>query len=631
MVLFIPIVHGSGDLVIYLEEVGKVTSYYDEYYIVQVDGEITFRNFQNTSLYNIDIPFQLPGLQIRQLNATEGIDLSPTRLTLMSLGAYENLTFRYRINGITSEWFRTDQSILRSGIESQSDTKVYSSLMGRLQKAEIDNQTTGQSGRLISFDVYNPTGYRFKINGITVTKTAEMNPNQAISTWHFPQDLLTNVVGGDLKTTIVAADQQYLEPYTRWVADFFDQNATEGEIYWLNTDIYIDDVSFDGYSNITLYTLDDLYKILPNATNVTENMTSIDLPFLDTRIFLRKFISDRQMTYGKTVEVTLLINNLDSDTITPDIVDSIPSGFSTLDVDEGGLQVGRNLSWEDFSVNSRSGKRITYNLLYNDNDSIGLDYFMPAKLTWGNREVFSQSIPFIRKYIPEKKVFVQKKVKFLNDEDIEVTIQVQNLGEASLTDIIVKEYLTSDNEFKEVTQRFESKGVWKVDKITQGDVWETKYVTDKTNVLSILPEIYGVPTANVMKTIIMTHSVSARFSIIERRMVEFVGLGALAAVLFYILLPPNFFRSRRKSQIKKIAVMENELAGLRSDTGTPNEEIEESHKKIIEENGKPKKERFKKAPPPTPEEKKTSRDKFEDEIKMNQEILEKMKKSFKGD
>ena len=54
LVVVLPGVVSQQEVRIVISETGKVTSYYDEYFIAQSDGTITIKNPQNTSLFNIE-------------------------------------------------------------------------------------------------------------------------------------------------------------------------------------------------------------------------------------------------------------------------------------------------------------------------------------------------------------------------------------------------------------------------------------------------------------------------------------------------------------------------------------------------------------------------------------------------
>ncbi len=628
LLVFLPAVSAQEMFLIDIVEKGKVTSYYDDYYIVQIYGNITLTNTQNSSLYNIEIPFRLPGLQIRALNSTGKANLFQTVITIFGLDPNESITFPYKISGITVEEFRTDQALLKTAIEARGDTQIYSNLLGSLSKSEIETHSTGSPGRLITFQVVNPSAYRFKIDEARVIKTPGMDPNSVITEWNFPDDITEQRVGGKSieAVALIPQPKPFLLPYERWTVDFFDDNATEGEVYWLSTDIYIQDILVTGRANITRYDQDDLYIIISNVTNITENVT--DIEFLEDRIFLRKFVSDRQMSYGKSVDITLLINNLDSSIIKPKLLDSVPEGFTFGSVGLNGTVNGRNLTWDGFEVPARGSIRIEYKVTYEDNDSVGLDYFLPAALTWKGDTIYSQTIPFVRKYIPEKKLFVQKKVKFLNDDDIEVIITLQNLGESPLVNLVLKEFLSTENEFKEVTQKFESKGVWKIPSIEQGATWETSYVTDRTNVLNSFPEVFGVPTNSVMKTIIMSHELKSSLSIFKAKTIELIGIIVILFSVLYYFFPPHYLRSRRKRDVKKVAVIENELAKLRYQTGTPKEKIEEGHEKLVQRYSKKGVPKAAVQPKDQKSDHKKKHDSFENDLQKNKEMLDKMKETF---
>lgn len=630
-----PVVFSKQNFVVTIRESGKITSYYDEYYIVQVYGNLTLSNKENSSLFDVKLPLRLPGVGIRTLNKSARMHLDDMSVGTYALDPLSNQTVEYKISGITSQEIRTDQPIMMTAFELYGTDRIYSNLMATLRKSEIENQSAGRPSRLITVEVKNPTGYWFKVDRFEVIKTKDLNPSQQLRKWNFPEDYLQIKVDGKGRLIEVGMEKEHLYPYETWTMDILDDNASEGEVYWVTTDIYIEDFEFVLWSNISVYTVEDLIEILENQTNITENVSDIS-SFFEERLFVRKFVSDNHMTYGKTINVTLLINNLDSTPITPFLEDPIPSGFRLVSTSGNSSLRRSNVSWSNFRVGARGSERFTYSLFYGDNDSLGLDYFLPARLVSKNQEIFSQAIPFIRKYIPEKKIFLQKKVRMLSDEDIEVVIQLQNLGEAGLDNIVLKEYLDETNEFKEVTQKFESKGVWKIPSIEQGATWETKYVTDQKNVLSTLPEIYGVPSSSVFRTIIMSHEVSSTYSLFGRKAIETIGIIVLVVSVVYYLLPQRLIRNRRKKDTRKLAVIEGELSSLRTATGTKSGEVEATPKTILQRLGgsrrheeaaahKPK------APQPVNDSGKEKRREFEDEIRRNQELLEKMKANFSED
>lgn len=385
--------------------------------------------------------------------------------------------------------------------------------IGTLQKAPLEDVATGGqiNTRLVSARYQNPTTFPYYINSATVIKTATLDPNNELEKWTFTKE------------------NGQLMPGETWKIDVYDRNAFEGEIYWLSSDMYIRDIFYNESSNFSFFTQDDLFKLEDNSTNVTEELIT-SLSYLSDRVFLTKRISSKVVNPGDVVTVTLLANNFATAAITGVAVeDTIPEGFEFVD-SRFGTADDRKISWTNVTLNSKETRRIEYKIRYTDEDAVGIDYFSAAKLMYGNKEVYSQAIPYIRSYIPKKQLFVQKSINFISDDEVRVDITLQNVGESHIDSIVLNDYLAPNSEFREITQTFTNKGVWKIDRIEKDSTWEVSYVTDSVGVLNTFPVVFGIEDKSVLKTVILSNIISTNLQISTVRFVEIGGIIALLII-----------------------------------------------------------------------------------------------------
>jgi len=537
-----------------IDERGKIVSFYDQYYVYQLNGTVSITNPSNHTLNNIELPLYVSTLDVRTNYSKSYNYMSPNEIYVYKLGPESTETFNYRLLGISTEDLSRDgDSVLANGIE-MLQPKVYSNLMGSLKKAPLEDPAyTGRNARLISVELRNPTDYEYNIEKVEVIKTAEMDPNAELDHWSF------------------TGDKEVLKAYEGWDFDFIDKNASQGEVYWLSTDIYIDQILINASSNISRFDQDDLFFFQPNATlNESYNES---VPLLSDRIYLRKTASTTLMTPGQTVNMTVLVNNLEPRPVSFTVRDKVPGGFEVLSVDDGRM-AGRNATW-NVTLSAGTAKRLKYRLRYEDPDTLGLDYFPPATLTYMGKEYYSQNIPFVRKYIPEKRVFVQKKVKFLSGDEVRVTLSVQNLGESSLENVMLKDHLLSTAEFREITQAPVERATWRIGRLNRSSTWETTYVTDRMSVFNAVPELYGVPRSAVMQTVILSNFVSSSFSIVSTHAVEIIGIVSLIVIFVLYFVPPSFFSRTKRRQKRDLRLMSGELRSLRDKTDYHNQSLEQ--------------------------------------------------------
>jgi len=161
------------------------------------------------------------------------------------------------------------------------------------------------------------------------------------------------------------------------------------------------------------------------------------------------------------------------------------------------------------------------------------------------------------------------------DDDVEVTLTLQNLGEAKVENLVLKEFLKAENEFKEISLAPESKGVWKIDELNQGEIWKVTYVTDQKTNLNSLPELFGVPRESILKTIILNNLVKSSFFISASKVIEYVGLTIVVVAGLIILLVQVRDMQKKKKKKKSDKAAEGNAKEIAKETSTMIEGVKE--------------------------------------------------------
>jgi len=526
LIVSMPVLAQSADeMTFYMYEGGKITSFYDDYYIYRINGNISITNPTNVSIQPFTIPLYLSTLDIKDINTSLDF-FKGGKLVLAGIGPRTTVTIPYKIVGISTEWLNIgNKSILYNAI-TYFDSKVYSSLMGSLKKGPLEQfNVTGRNARIITARFDNPTGFRYFIDKVKIIKTPGVDITNELRVWNFPEDDEFDKT----RTT--------LEPYETWVVDFLDKNASEGEVYWLTSDIYMKDLVFLQNHSIRLYDQDDLF-IPFNDTNITENETD-KIGLLSDRLFIRKFSSLQLINPTDVVNITLVVNNLEPHDVSIRIEDEILDGFKVVNLPPNSELIVRDnktFILINANVSYSESRRIVYQVEYVDFESVGQDFFPSAELTYKNKSFYSQRVYFIRQYIPEKRVFVQKRLKYMEGDDVEVKLMVQNMGESKIEHLVLKEFLEASDEFKEISVAFENKGVWKIETLGQGEIWEVRYVTNQNTNLNSLPELYGVPKESILKTIILNNMVKTGFFTSAAKVIEYIGLTVVVVTGLIVIL-----------------------------------------------------------------------------------------------
>ena len=111
VLLLLPVVHAEGfDL--YVDEVGKVTSFYDKYYIARVNGTLTVTNPSEADFFNVIVPTYMSTYTVTSVKNTATSYIDETGIYIFKLPANSSVIFDYQIGGISTEKFHGNDSAI---------------------------------------------------------------------------------------------------------------------------------------------------------------------------------------------------------------------------------------------------------------------------------------------------------------------------------------------------------------------------------------------------------------------------------------------------------------------------------------------------------------------------------------
>jgi hypothetical protein len=512
----------SGLLYVNIIETGKVISYYDEFYVVQVSGTASFYNGYNSTVFDIVVPASLPYLSLYEKD-TDYFNFNS--FYFLQFTPFETKELQFEIRGVTPvDPMINNMSVLRSAMFNFKP-RMYAFIKTSIDKAPIEELTVNTSRvksiknrRLITAIIENPSNTVFNISSVKVIKTGSENITAEMKRWTFPENEQYITLGAN----------------SIWKEDIFDYNCTEGEVYWLSVDVVFDVQSYiNGTHTILRFNQDELELINKtlNESEIYGNITS----YLEHLLFMKKSYSKTYFVPGDTVDVDIRVNNFAPIARIINVTDFIPYGFKVISDASANFSSNTTLYWNRV-VNPDSSLAIRYSLEYTDEDTLGLDYFEPAILKYTNETFYSQRVSFVRQYIPEKKIFVQKKLESSINDDYLVTIKVQNLGESTLKDLHIKEFLDEGNQFREITISPISKGLWRIPELKKNDIWEVSYITDENQALTTLPAILGVQDSVVLKTLVFEQTVRNEWIISTINIIEKIGVGIIIAIPVLLII-----------------------------------------------------------------------------------------------
>jgi hypothetical protein len=532
-----------GALYVNISESGKVISYYNEFYVVQVSGTATFYNAYNSTLFDIFVPANLPYLTLFETQNTSFFQGSS--FSFLQFAPFETKEISYEIRGVTPiDPMIDNKSVLTSAMFNLTP-KMYAFIRTKIIKAPIEEITLNTTGvksiknrRLITAVIENPTDMTYNLSGIKIIKTGSENITAELKRWTYPED------GGFITLGVKEI----------WKKDIFDYNCTEGEVYWITLDIVfvvhsiISDIN--GIHHVLRFNQDELELI--NKTLNESELAGNPGSYLEHLLFMKKSYSKTYFVPDDIVDVDIRINNFAPIARAVNITDYIPYGFRVVTDDNANFSSNTTLYWNRV-INPDSSLAIRYTLEYFDEDTLGLDFFEPAILKYINETFYSQRISFVRQYIPENKLFVQKKIQSSINNEYVVTLKVQNLGEGTINEIHIKEFLDVKSQFREITLSPIDKGIWSIPQLKKNEVWEVSYITDDNIALTTLPAVLGIQNSVVLKTLIFEQTVRNEWIRNAIPLIEKIGIGVIITIplVLFILNRKNKLRKRRQNVRQK--------------------------------------------------------------------------------
>ncbi len=373
---------------------------------------------------------------------------------------------------------------------------------------DVNGTPAGNTTRLVSSDIRNPTDFDYYFSKISLYGSQSSNP--MFDT-------------GDLIKTF---SNITVSGYSYKIIDFFDENSNDYSVYWISYDMNIANIFNRGLERINTNIDSEDYDV--NSRDV--NSSNFE-PFV-----LKKSVDKTVVRSGEEFKVTLKIVNLnDFEVFDLSLVEELPKGYEVKDVSsEVKITDGSKLIFTIDSIDEYGTYVISYTLV-NSDDLKGITYLKPAQLSYKDQTYYSEGILVINDLLPDKKVFVQKEVEYLDDDYARVTIKVRNLGSILLENILVSDIIDENAIIKEISKIFEERGVWRIKTLKPGDEWEVTYVVERNSQLDFLPNIFGVEKENVYGTLVSSEEIITVFGE-QPRTIEKVGMGlAVGLLIFYLL------------------------------------------------------------------------------------------------
>lgn len=500
-------------------------------YRLKVNGTLSITNPSEISnIFEFNIPIELDSLigitPYKISSSSDNFDFTSDVIRYYFIKPKETVSTGYFIYGIINEdMYNQISSNDSSFLEYySSDFKMYSNAIVNLQKPQregyeyaddvnnsnrnVTSTPLGDTQRLISSDIRNPTDYDYHFTELNLYGSQSSNP----------------MYGSENKLTTF--NNITVGPYSSKVIDFFDVNSNDYAVYWVSYDFNI----VHKFSRILNRLNDDIVSD-PLEDNSQGNKTFVIEPFI-----IKKSVDKTIVRSGDEFKVILRIVNMNNYNVyNLTMEDEIPADYTVKDVSaQVKIAGGDKLLFSINEIGAYDTNIITYTLVNKDTLK-GITYLKPAKVTHKNRTYFSEGILLINDLLPEKKVFVQKEVEYLDDEYARVTIKVKNLGSILLEDVLITDIIDENAIIKEISKVFQEKGVWRIKTLKPGEEWEVSYVIERNAKMDNLPNVFGVDKANVYGTLISSEEVITIFNE-QPRTIEKVGMGiAVGLLIFYLL------------------------------------------------------------------------------------------------
>jgi hypothetical protein len=414
-----------------------------------------------------------------------------------------------------------------SFLEYYSDEfTLLSSVIINLQKANregnraINDEYIYESGsentskRLVSTDVQNPTSFDLYLEELKVFRTDSSNPMYG---------------GGDLLKTFKDIN---FTPYKFQTLDVFDYSADAYSVYWVSSKLVIQNII-----NVNLVSNIDFIKPSDNTgTTGGGDGGEIYFPEEKSNLLIKKTVDKTLIGSGEEFTVSITVINLGFGTLDAlTLLDEMPIHHIISDVSKGvKIEDETNLIFDIKQIEPYGDYIVSYTLVNRDTLK-GVTYLKPASINFEEKTYFSDGVLIISELLPDKKVYVQKKIEFISDKFSKITITVKNLGTNILRDLLVSEIIDNNAIIKEISQVFDKRGIWNIKSLGPGEEWEVNYLVERNSQIETLPNLFGVDSDDVFGTLIFSEEVITIFQE-QPKTVEKIGMiVAVGLLVFYLL------------------------------------------------------------------------------------------------
>lgn len=522
---------------VYVSESSTVNKLLNGQYSLVADGTLEIYNPSNVSkIYEFNVPLELDALigitKVDVDSTSSKFDFSYERIKGYIIEPNQTVKVGYHIYGLLNYniYEDIDDENLTVLDYYSNPIELSSSVILTLDKPQregfeydsnlsISQVPVSNSSRLISSSLRNPTDYKYNIRQMRLYRTDVSDP------------FFRN---GELIKTYANLT---VEPFEHKSVDFFDVNSDDTSVYWVSNDVILFyEYDFDKSVN---YVVQQRVKNSAGSTGggggSYGNITIPKDNKVINSILLKKGVDKSLVRSGEGFQVYLRIVNVNDFSIeNVSLFDEIPLGYEIKEVSDSVKLENGKLFFQIDSIEEYGTKVITYTLVNRD-EFKGITYLKPASLFFNNETIFSEGVLVINDLLPDKKIFVQKEVKYVDEQYAKVIIKVKNLGGTPIEDILVSDFMDENSIIKEISQVFYEKGVWRIKKLDASSEWEVSYLIERNENLDKLPNVYGVEKSNIYGTLISSEQVTTIFSE-EPRVIEKVGMGiAVGLLIFYLL------------------------------------------------------------------------------------------------
>jgi hypothetical protein len=549
-IIFLSSIVYSIKVEISITEDSAVTKLLNDKYSLDASGILTIKNPSNVSkVYEFVLPLDLDSLiGINKINLpnsstfnnitnittsispnSEKFEFSFDKIKGYMIEPNQSISVGYHIFGL-SEYniynnLNDTQSVLDYYVKSYD---LVSNVILNLQKPQredfeynidgtLNKTPSSNSSRLVSAQIRNPTDYDYFIDELKLYKTSVSDP------------FFNN--GGVLNSYFNLS----INPFGYREVDFYDINSDETSVYWVSSSVFI-------LTDINS-TLSKVYKLENKGGGSSDNDANtgggggvyISDTIKDSIIF-KKDVDKTIISKGDEFNVILTLANVKDRTILDlELSDEVPEGYEIKNVSTSVKISNRDLTFDISKIEGYETKNIIYTLV-SKKEYKGITYLKPAKLSHNDETLYSEGVLLINDMLPDQKIFIQKEVKYMDDDYAKVIITVKNLGNFHLEDLLISDEIPDDSIIKQISKVFLERGVWSIKSLKPGEEWEVSYLIsrDGSN-FDTLPNIFGVEKSDVYGTMIFSEEIVTIFNE-EPRTIEKVGMTLAVGFLIVYLL-----------------------------------------------------------------------------------------------